>query len=45
VVAKYGTADEMPPEVKAHADMLYRENLAAFERAEALGWRIEDGQL
>jgi regulator of sirC expression with transglutaminase-like and TPR domain len=45
VVAKYRTTGEMPPEVRARADSLYRENLAAFERAEALGWRIEDGQL
>lgn len=45
VVAKYRTTEEMPPEVRARADSLYRENLAAFERAEALGWRVEDGQL
>ena len=33
----------MTPEVKAYADMLYAENLAAFAQAEALGWTERDG--
>jgi regulator of sirC expression with transglutaminase-like and TPR domain len=45
VIEKYKMASEMPPEVRVYADHLYRENLAAFEKAEGLGWRAEDGQL
>jgi regulator of sirC expression with transglutaminase-like and TPR domain len=45
VITKYKMTSEMPPEVKVYADHLYRENLAAFEKAEGLGWQAEDGQL
>lgn len=45
VITKYKMASEIAPEVRVYADHLYRENLAAFEKAEGLGWRAEDGQL
>ncbi len=45
VIKKYKMASEMPPEVRDYAGHLYHENLDAFEKAEGLGWRAEDGQL
>ena len=45
IIGKYKMASEMPPDVRDYADRLYHENLAAFEKAEGLGWRAEDGQL
>jgi len=45
VITKYKMASEIPPEVRDYAGHLYHENLAAFEKAEGLGWRAEDGQL
>ena len=43
IIAKYKRESEMTPEVKAYADRLYAENLAAFAQAEALGWTERDG--
>ena len=43
IIAKYKRESEMTPEIKAYADMLYAENLAAFAQAEALGWTERDG--
>jgi hypothetical protein len=45
IVAHYHALSEMPQEVQAYADGLYQENLAAFAKAEALGWREQDGEL
>lgn len=39
VVSKYKRMDDIPPAVRERADVWYRENVFAFERAEALGWR------
>jgi len=39
VVSRYSTMSEIPPDVLAYADGLYRQNKAAFDEAEALGWR------
>jgi len=36
--------DAMTPEIRAYADDLYRQNIAAFADAEALGWRDPDGK-
>ena len=43
IIAKYKRESEMTPEVKAYADTLYAENVAAFAEAEALGWTERDG--
>lgn len=43
ILAKYKGESEMTPDVKAYADMLYRENQSAFAEAEALGWTQKDG--
>jgi hypothetical protein len=39
VTSRYTTMDEIPPDVLAYANDLYRQNKAAFDEAEALGWR------
>ncbi|MDR6821157.1 regulator of sirC expression with transglutaminase-like and TPR domain [Neorhizobium sp. 2083] len=44
LAGKYTRASDIPADVKAKADRLYQENLTAFAKAEALGWRPEDGQ-
>ncbi|PWW04456.1 regulator of sirC expression with transglutaminase-like and TPR domain [Hoeflea marina] len=41
---RYARIEDIPPDLKAKADKWYRENLQAFAKAEALGWRPEDGQ-
>ena len=43
IIAKYAKASEMTPEIRAYADALYAQNLAAFAQAEALGWTEGDG--
>ena len=43
IIAKYAKASEMTPEIRAYADALYAQNLAAFAQAEALGWTERDG--
>ena len=43
IIAKYANASEMTPEIRAYADALYAQNLAAFAQAEALGWTEKDG--
>jgi regulator of sirC expression with transglutaminase-like and TPR domain len=42
-VGKYQRESDIPPEIKAYGDMIYAENLAAFAKAEALGWTERDG--
>ncbi len=44
VTSKYTRMEDIPPDLRARADHWYRENVAAFNRAESLGWRLEDGQ-
>ena len=44
VVARYADLGALPREVKAYADALYRNNVADFEAAEALGWTEQDGE-
>jgi len=44
VTSKYTRMEDIPPDLRARADHWYRENIAAFDRAETLGWRIDDGQ-
>lgn len=41
---KYTRMEDIPPALKANADRWYAENMEAFAKAEALGWRPEDGQ-
>jgi regulator of sirC expression with transglutaminase-like and TPR domain len=43
IISKYKRENEMTPEIKAYADMLYSENLSAFAEAQALGWTERDG--
>jgi regulator of sirC expression with transglutaminase-like and TPR domain len=45
IIGRYKSMEEMTPETRAYADDLYRQNVAAFAEAEALGWRQPDGQL
>jgi len=45
IIGRYKLASEMTPEVRAYADDLYRQNMAAFAQAEALGWRDPSGKL
>lgn len=45
VIGKYTRAEDIPPDLRTRADIWYRENTIAFDRAEALGWRPVDGQM
>jgi regulator of sirC expression with transglutaminase-like and TPR domain len=44
LAGKYARMQDIPPELKAKADEWYRLNGEAFDQAEALGWRPQDGQ-
>jgi regulator of sirC expression with transglutaminase-like and TPR domain len=44
LAGKYSRTSDIPPDVKAKVDSWYQENITAFAKAEALGWRPEDGQ-
>ena len=44
VTSKYTRMEDIPPDLRARADVWYRENATAFDRAERLGWRLQDGQ-
>ncbi len=44
LAGRYTRTSDIPPDVKVRADRWYQENLTAFAKAEALGWRPEDGQ-
>lgn len=44
VTSKDSRMEDIPPDLRARADVWYRENNAAFDRAEVLGWRLQDGQ-
>ncbi|MBD9597788.1 hypothetical protein IB270_33735 [Ensifer sp. ENS05] len=39
VIGKFKRMEDIPPEMREQADVWYRENKVAFERAETLGWR------
>jgi hypothetical protein len=45
LAAKYTRMEDIPPDVKGKADEWYRRNIEAFAKAEALGWRPQDGQI
>lgn len=42
---KFTRMEDIPAGLKARADQWYRRNREAFARAEALGWRPEDGKV
>lgn len=44
LAGKYTRMEDIPPDLKAKADRWYAANMNAFAKAEALGWRPEDGQ-
>jgi regulator of sirC expression with transglutaminase-like and TPR domain len=44
LAGKYSRTSDIPPDVKAKVDSWYQANITAFAKAEALGWRPEDGQ-
>ncbi len=45
LAGKYTRTEDIPPDLKARADEWYRLNGEAFAKAEALGWRPQDGQV
>ncbi|MDQ0317914.1 regulator of sirC expression with transglutaminase-like and TPR domain [Pararhizobium capsulatum DSM 1112] len=44
LAGKYTRVDEIPADLKVQAAAWYAANMNAFAKAEALGWRPEDGQ-
>ncbi|WP_234794811.1 transglutaminase-like domain-containing protein [Xaviernesmea oryzae] len=44
LATKYSREEDIPPDLKAEADQWYRQNAEAFAKAEALGWRPQDGE-
>ncbi|MDO6967116.1 transglutaminase family protein [Rhizobium alvei] len=44
ITDRYKRMNEMTPDIRAYADDLYRQNMAAFAEAEALGWREPGGK-
>ncbi|MGR9138679.1 transglutaminase family protein (plasmid) [Rhizobium leguminosarum] len=45
LAGKYTRMEDIPADLKAQADEWYRLNGEAFAKAEALGWRPDDGQI
>ncbi|KGD96680.1 transglutaminase family protein [Rhizobium sp. YS-1r] len=45
LAGKYTRLEDIPPELKVKADQWYGRNMEAFAKAEALGWRPQDGQI
>lgn len=45
LAGKYTRMEDIPPNLKAKADQWYGRNMDAFAKAEALGWRPQDGQI
>ncbi len=43
IVDRFQPISTLPPELIPYANALYRQNLAAFAQAEALGWSEQDG--
>lgn len=44
LAGKYTRMEDIPADLKAKADQWYGENMQAFAKAEAMGWRPQDGQ-
>lgn len=44
LAGKYTWMEDIPADLKVKADQWYGENMEAFAKAEALGWRPQDGQ-
>ncbi|MBW9065400.1 hypothetical protein JNB71_19025 [Rhizobium herbae] len=44
LVGKYTRMEDIPADLKVKADRWYGENMQAFAKAEALGWRPQDGR-
>lgn len=44
LAGKYTRLEDIPADLKVKADQWYGQNMQAFAKAEALGWRPEDGQ-
>lgn len=44
LTGKYTRMEDIPPDLKIKADGWYAANMQAFAKAEALGWRPQDGQ-
>ena len=44
LAGKYTRMEDIPADLKAKADQWYAENVQAFAKAEAMGWRPQDGQ-
>ncbi|RYG99572.1 MAG: hypothetical protein EON58_03490 [Alphaproteobacteria bacterium] len=44
-LAAYKRMEDIPTDLKANADWWYERNIEAFAKAEALGWRPQDGQV
>jgi hypothetical protein len=45
LAGKYKRMEDIPADLKAKADQWYGRNMEAFAKAEALGWRPQDGQI
>ena len=45
LAGKYTRMEDIPADLKAKADQWYGRNMEAFAKAEALGWRPQDGQV
>ncbi|MBB6166326.1 regulator of sirC expression with transglutaminase-like and TPR domain [Rhizobium wenxiniae] len=45
LAGKYTRMEDVPPDLKVKANQWYGRNIEAFARAEALGWRPQDGQI
>nr|WP_281517799.1 transglutaminase family protein [Ferranicluibacter rubi] len=44
LAGKYLRMEDIPADLKVKADRWYEENMQAFAKAEAMGWRPQDGQ-
>ncbi|WP_275789089.1 transglutaminase family protein [Pararhizobium gei] len=44
LAGKYTRMEDIPADLKAKADQWYGQNMQAFAKAEAMGWRPQDGQ-
>ncbi|MGK6317738.1 transglutaminase family protein [Neorhizobium sp. DT-125] len=45
LAGKYARMEDIPTDLKAKADQWYGQNMESFAKAEALGWRPQDGQV
>lgn len=44
LAGKYTRMEDIPADLKVKADQWYGQNMQAFAKAEAMGWRSQDGQ-